>query len=384
MSRFALFQDRTGEFHVAPEAGFDLEEHLQEVFKEHPELIPAEDFSLVPPLLVVGRETQLPSGGIDLVCLDSAASLGICEMKRGPKSADARRSVAQLLDYGSDLWGMTIGDFEERVVLPYFGGAHFPKNGTPPTSLREAASACWGWAEGIEGDGEWDLFKERLGQHLQSGQYLYLLVSTDIPDNVRSTMAYLASLSRFRCGAVLIDHYQHKQTGVAIYVPRALVFGETIKDQARPTRPVTEQEWLQGVRAPGAREFYAKLFRMLHGLTGRMQFTEAGYFGFRVQRASAATSLSDTWSAVPAGQKGFYGFDVLRLGYDQHVSDAMREALDPIVDELPDIAPQGRWGPGKLARYWTIKLDECIPSPAAVGRWFADAERAALSKGSPP
>lgn len=45
------------------------EAQLQEIVKENPDLLPVDEFGMTGPLMVVGRETTLPSGYVDLVCL---------------------------------------------------------------------------------------------------------------------------------------------------------------------------------------------------------------------------------------------------------------------------------------------------------------------------
>lgn len=42
------------------------EAELQELMKENPDLLPIEEFGMTGPLMVVGQETTLPSGYVDL------------------------------------------------------------------------------------------------------------------------------------------------------------------------------------------------------------------------------------------------------------------------------------------------------------------------------
>lgn len=71
------------------EEHFDLVEQslhnelvLQEVLKSHPQLIPADDLGFDRDLLVVGRETALAAGAIDLLCLASTGDLVLVETDR--------------------------------------------------------------------------------------------------------------------------------------------------------------------------------------------------------------------------------------------------------------------------------------------------------------
>src|SRR5215210_4547040 len=98
----------------------DDEAQLRELVKDNPDLLPIDEFGMTGPLLVIGRETTLPSGAIDLVALARGGELLIAEFKTGPQNSDFRRVLAQLLDYGSDLWRLSYEVFESTVPLRYF------------------------------------------------------------------------------------------------------------------------------------------------------------------------------------------------------------------------------------------------------------------------
>lgn len=95
--------ERSGEFFDLVEVPAPNEHHLQEVIKTNPQLIPSDDLGLDGDLLVVGRETTLASGAIDLLCLARSGDLVLVEFKTGPQNPDFRHALAQLIDYGSDL-----------------------------------------------------------------------------------------------------------------------------------------------------------------------------------------------------------------------------------------------------------------------------------------
>lgn len=69
---------------------------LQELLKDNPTLLPIEDFEVEGPLMVVGRETTLASGSVDLICLASSGDILIVEFKTGPPELrfPARRRAA--------------------------------------------------------------------------------------------------------------------------------------------------------------------------------------------------------------------------------------------------------------------------------------------------
>jgi hypothetical protein len=68
------------------------EAQLQEPLKENPDLLPIEEYELSGPLMVIGRETALPSGSVDLICLTRTGELLLIEFKTGPKNPDFRHT----------------------------------------------------------------------------------------------------------------------------------------------------------------------------------------------------------------------------------------------------------------------------------------------------
>ena len=62
------------------------EAQLQELMKENPDLLPIEEFGMTGPLMVVGRETTLPSGAVDLIGISRSGDLLPIEYKTGPHS----------------------------------------------------------------------------------------------------------------------------------------------------------------------------------------------------------------------------------------------------------------------------------------------------------
>jgi hypothetical protein len=101
------------------------EEHLQEVMKDHPNLLPIDDLGISGPLLVVGRETTLASGSIDLLGVVPSGDVVLIEFKTGPQNPDFRHALAQLIDYGSDLWGSSLEEFDS-LVRRYLSGDRCP------------------------------------------------------------------------------------------------------------------------------------------------------------------------------------------------------------------------------------------------------------------
>ena len=90
MPRKMVVESSEGEQTLLSETLAESEEQLQELVKENPDLIPVEEFGMSGPVMVVGRETGLASGAVDLVVLARSGDLLIIEFKTGPQNSDFR------------------------------------------------------------------------------------------------------------------------------------------------------------------------------------------------------------------------------------------------------------------------------------------------------
>ena len=76
--------------HILEETEATNEEELRSLVKDNPDLLPIEEFGLNGPVMVVGRETTLPSGAVDLICVTANGDLLVVEFKTGPQNSDFR------------------------------------------------------------------------------------------------------------------------------------------------------------------------------------------------------------------------------------------------------------------------------------------------------
>jgi hypothetical protein len=120
------------------------EQNLHDRLRMSPGLLPIEDLDLDGPMLVAGQEVSLASGRIDLVGLARSRDLLLIEFKTGPQNPDFRHVLAQLVDYGSDLWEQSLEEFDNAVVRRYLTSQYC----TDPAmkgarSLEEARARTW-------------------------------------------------------------------------------------------------------------------------------------------------------------------------------------------------------------------------------------------------
>ena len=220
---------------------------LQEVVKHHPELLPIEDFGMAGPLLVIGRETPLPSGAVDLAGLSRAGDLLLVEFKIGPANPDFRHATSQLLDYGSDLWGMSVEDLERTVALPYFHGRLCPEGspGHRAGSLEEAARRAWPDASDDDLAACWD----RLAGALRSGAFHHVVAAQRFTEPALRTISYLDETSRASFYAVELVRF----TGPAGTATEARTVYRPEARAARGAQRIDEEAFLGRIEDPGFR-----------------------------------------------------------------------------------------------------------------------------------
>ena len=102
MARKMVIELPDGTRQMLEQVPADHELQLQERLKLYPELLPLEELGLAGPAVIVGRESSLDSGRVDLVLLGNGGDLALVEFKTGPQNPDFRECLAQLLDFGSD------------------------------------------------------------------------------------------------------------------------------------------------------------------------------------------------------------------------------------------------------------------------------------------
>lgn len=192
MPRRVVMQ-RDGEFFDLQESPAPNEHHLQELMKSQPQLIPSDDLGIDGDLLVVGRETALASGYIDLLCLSRAGDLVLIEFKTGPQNPDFRHALAQLIDYGSDLWRLSIDDFDRGVVQRYLSGGHVVPAFQLARSLTDAI-ALTGWALS---EIEYEDMISRLAEVLSTGDFHYVVAAQRFTPAMQTSLEYMNAMMRF-------------------------------------------------------------------------------------------------------------------------------------------------------------------------------------------
>lgn len=271
MGRYVLV-NHGGQEYVLPESMLPSEARLHDALEKHPELFPAEDLNLGQ-LLVVGREVPFESGMADLLYLDESGQIVIVEVKKGTENPDSRRVVAQLLDYGAHLWGMSYEDFESRIALPYLRQRR--GQGNAPSSLIEAAAASFAFDEETSSE----QFRLSLTAHLAAGTFVYVVAARTLSPTLGTVLRYLAAISTIQTAAITVDYYRDEDRD--IMVPRVAFSSaeQTPPPADPPTKKTTPERFLTEVH--GAVGFWTECIASLQGLPGRFYWGTKG-FSYRI------------------------------------------------------------------------------------------------------
>jgi hypothetical protein len=318
------------EMPVLVEVVAHLEAELHDLMMSHPELLPVDELDLEGPLLVVGKETVLASGAIDLVGLTPYGDVVIIEFKTGPQNPDFRSALSQLLDYGSDLFGMDVKVFEETVAVRYFQSQHCTTEYKGTNSLADAFQKTWP-AETVD---EFSAFTERLGNVLSSGAFHFVVVAQRFTPAMENTAIYLNTLNpsvKFH----LIEMVHFTGHDLDAYEARVVLKPIQSSGKASAQQSVSEASFLAQLAEETLKEHYSNLFAVAHGLGLRFEWGSVGT-SIRLATSDKPEPVSVAW-IFPPGVTGWMGLHDLTFGYDPSQADGAPSALvalDTYVDAI--------------------------------------------------
>lgn len=324
MPRRIIVKTADGSLPVLVEKRADDEAQLQELVKDNPDLLPIEEFGLTGPVMTVGRETTLPSGAVDLVGLTRSGDLLIIEFKTGPENQDFRRALAQLLDYGSDIWQMPYEEFERTIAVRYFASTYCCDHRVRgKTSLEEAVKVTWPDMS----QEEMAQLQERLSQQMASGSFNYVLVAQRFTETVRRTIDYLNAIeSPMRFYA--LELVQFASDGLLAFESRT-VLRPGRSPTGRSISLISEGQFLNGLTDDEYRDALREFFELCRGLGLRFEWGSAGT-SIRLQTSDRTEPLTIAW-LFPPKKLGWMGLRDLTLGFDPMSAErtpSARGALD--------------------------------------------------------
>lgn len=287
------------------EQAADNEHELQTVLLENPQLIPAEDLGLDDELLVVGRETTLASGAVDLLCLSKSGELVIVEFKTGPQNPDFRHALAQVIDYGSDLWKLADWlEFDEGVVHRYLASKYALQRAA---DLREAATDAWA----LDDEG-WEALVLRLDQVLSTGDFLFVVAAQRFTIPMRDSVRYLNATTRYGkyylVELVRLDGAERRAYAAQVVeqpITRSAARGTASK--------MNEADFLAAITDPAYHEAVRELFANVAALGLALAWYTKGA-SIRLKSPDRTEPISIGWVFLEGGQ--WYSAKHITLGVD--------------------------------------------------------------------
>ena len=347
MARKMVLTETDGSVRVLSEVDADDEAQLQTLLKENPDLLPVEEFGLEGPLMIVGEETTLPSGAVDLVGCTRGGALVIVELKTGPQNSDFRRVLAQLLDYGSDLWQMSLESFESTVSGRYFASDHCrePKlRGVG--SLDAAARITWDKIS----DEECQAFADKLTSNLAAGSFEYVLAAQRFTPSSLRTIEYLNSESKGRrFYAVELVRFQGE--GVSAFESRT-VLKPQVRTTGAKTGSIDESDFLDSIVDVDYRVALENIFDACRGLGLRIDWGSAGA-SIRVGTSFRSEPVTVAW-VFPPGRSGWSGLIDFNMGFDPWTADRVPEVkpvLERYAEQVSGLPGAERAKPDSLVVY---------------------------------
>ena len=305
---------------------------LQALVKNNPDLLPVEEFGMTGPLLVVGRETTLPSGGVDLVAIARSGEILVIEFKTGPENADFRRVLAQLLDYGSDLWSLTFDEFEISVAARYYASRYCQDSRLRNLrSIDSAARAIWNDAT----DDEMLAVRDRIDKQLETGRFSYVVVAQRFTDTVVRTADYLNEIM-VGAKAYAVEIVKFGGEDVTAFETRTV-----LKPTSRTTTPASsldEEEFLESVADEHYRAFLREFFDSCRSQDYRLEWGTSGV-SIRLSTPDRPEPLTVAW-VFQAGRSGWMGLTDMNFGYDPwsaNQTPSVRGALDEYLQVIGEL-----------------------------------------------
>ena len=366
MARKMVVLREDGTSPVLTEQTAEDEGQLQELMKDNADLLPIDEFGITGPLMVVGRETALPSGAVDLLALARSGELLVIEFKTGPQNSDFRRVLAQLLDYGSDLWRMTYEVFEATVARRYFDDRDCkdPRVRGKAT-IEEAARATWTDVS----DEDLASLKDRLSDSLARGAFHYLVVAQRSTSTTERTVEYLnavATGARF----YIVELVRFVGDGLSAFESRTLLKPSSDGGIARAA--TDEARFVEAIEDEGYRAAVKELLEVCRGLGLRFEWGTRGT-SIRLATSDRAEPISVGW-LFPPGVSGWLGLRDLTLGFDTASGVQVPSALPALEQYVSQVGalPGALRAKAKGLRAFALGPHEVVRSRREIAESLAD------------
>jgi len=239
MEQVLLIQE--GEKTIIKSKIFENENELQEIIKQHPNLINLSSI-FSSPIMVIGRENEY----IDVLAITADAVPVIIECKR-KDNPDMRYLIAQVLEYASKLEQMAYNDFD-IMVSNYFNSSRCEETVYKNLSLKEAFKIFIESGEETIEAYEDNSFVNNVSDNLRDGEFYLVVVVDTISDATLRTVNFLnKKLEKLRID--IIEIYKFQKDGHIIFVPKHI---NDVRGKIKP--PPGEISFDEMIKSCGSKE----------------------------------------------------------------------------------------------------------------------------------
>lgn len=299
---FLLGED--GQLERVPFGTYVLEDHLQELVAQFPELLPGEQIAPDDPLrwLLVRREAGVPDSegagnrwSVDHLLLDHRGVPTLVEVKRSSDTRIRREVVGQMLEYAANATRYWPVDRIRAIATTQAGG---------PDQLDEQIRALLRLEAEDDTVDAVEAYWSTVEENLRNGVLRLLFVGDELPRELRRLIEFLNE--HMPSIEVLgVELRQYSGSRVRALVPRVIGQTQRALDDKSRSRPAargktTEPEFLQS--CPGWSQPFFQ--RMLDGARERRLLVAWGTKGFSVRVAGPGGQLVSVLYGYPGGAMG--------------------------------------------------------------------------------
>ncbi len=353
---------------------FEKEIELQEVVKDHPELIPLDELGEdIKPMLIIGREFSVGDAGlVDLLGIDVTGLLTVIEFKL-EKNTTIREAVAQTLEYAANLWGMSYLELENKC-LAFFRSDRCSITDLKAVKSLEQALAWHHKKTSQDGDVPFngEDFKNRVIEYLNKGEFRLILFCDEVDSRTKKAVEYIHTLARFDFYCASAEFFDDS----GIQYIRPIMVTKERDDRSSGKRHAGKTSYDEFIMAVSEHDrdyvpSYQKFVEVFESISGRISWGTKGFAAY---------------FPTPSGQlKLFEGYPddvwvITKVGLEKYSEQIPQEAklnLEDALKSMPHfkkaLAAQGRLTRVRFSELSPADLDQLFKAYFSWhAKWFLE------------
>lgn len=317
---------------------YSAEKDLQKLLAETPSLIAISDIKEnVSPLVVGVRELGLPgSGNTDMLAFNAVGDIVVVECKLAANVEIKRKVIAQVLEYGAYLWGMTYDQLNDLV------------NKRTNRSLAELVGEAIGEPEWNEEE-----FRTNIQRNLTNGSFILVIAVDDMNDELARTIRFLNTCGNPSFAFTALEMHRYQQGSTEILVPH-LYSATGQKPPVGTRKQWTEEQFKEALKiglSPQVADLIKELYIWAKKKADRIWFGtggETGSFTFHYLDNKKTVSVFSIYTS---------GFLILNYGWlSKEIEPDKMESFHKEITAIPSFKSI----PADFKRWPSIKIDETL------------------------